>query len=408
MIRIADIVRYSVRELLQAPLKAAITIVSFAIATAVPVFVFGISAGMTEQVEDLGKEPFRRKVSVFASLDPMRIFRPRSEDVQLLKNTIPNIEAVGAVEIWNNQWVNDGDTFSRLTIYGVVPGTFEALGQKVVIGEVDQLFQNNSGDSPCLLNDVALRTLGLQRLPTNFSVNSYPCRPIGVVDKEPYTRDVPIIYFSLETARRMFRRSANVNRENISVDQGFQSDSVNRIAVKFADYDIMVSELDNIVRVLRTTREDFFSKPLREDLSFQKFDKTKFLDTQRNLEAFLYTVMLVIILFIVLTIGANTYHAVRERMGQILVQVALGARTREVAALQAAEILICLFIGIAAGVLLALNISEPFGASTNFRIRIDTTVLLQSIIVVFVGAVLASIAPILVIARLNPSDALKS
>jgi ABC-type antimicrobial peptide transport system permease subunit len=71
------------------------------------------------------------------------------------------------------------------------------------------------------------------------------------------------------------------------------------------------------------------------------------------------------------------------------------------------ELIITIVCGSLLGTSISIYLAEPLMTNSNFRISIDTLVLVKSFLIMTLGAMLSSLIPMYLISKTDPSSALK-
>lgn len=404
-----DVVRLAAASALQAPLRAVLSIISFIVGVAVPVFVFGISQGMKDQIAELGTEEFRRKLNIYRSFEEDSQFAPRLSDIDTIKSSSLPFTAIGAIESWPRSDIEIfGDMF-RARVDGITNEALVALTQPAIIGVRDFPGASVAGVPPCIINQRFYEELGFSELPHRMQVSGQECRIIGVVGPEPYApNNSNIVYLPIDIARGHFRSVADLERSGSGVFSSLNhSDQVSRIAVLFSNFSDMERSEPMLREIINRTRIDRLQNITEANTYFYPFDNQRYEATKRNLDGFLAIIMVTIVSFVILNVGLNSYYAIKAKIDEIAVQIALGASSTEIVIVTIAETMIYVLIGGVFGALLALQVASPLNSSTDFRIVTDFGVVVRSLVLLALSGLAAAAFPAWFASRIDPSSALK-
>lgn len=404
-----DACRLAIEAVSRSPLRAVLSVVSFSIGVAAPVFVFGISNGMRDQVAELSTEEFRRKVSIYQSWNPDSRFVPTSEDLTRLLNSSVPISVGGTFQSWRAQTAVINNATYEADVYGISDRALIATSQDVLVGRRQFTRFDNQYPPSCIISEALAGEIRNRSLPHQISVSGLSCAVVGVVGTEPYTGgERNVVYLPERAARGHFRGIAEQNNGRRLVLPQRSNDGVARIVLLFESYQHMEASLGAVRDLLNQSRPIPADRASESQILAYDFDEERYASAIRNMDTFLYSVMAVVISFIVLTVGLNAYYSIRERSDEIAVLFALGATPSELILIVAAETLFYVVAGGGIGIALAVPLAAPFAASTDLRITINGMVMLQAAGTLSAAGVAAAIIPAWNACRVDPSQALKS
>jgi hypothetical protein len=408
--RLVDILMISIEAMRVAPLRAALSVVSFMIGIAAPTFIFGVSNGMALRVAELAEEDFRRKLNIVPSWEVENTFVPTTDDVALLQLSGIQFEHVGASLIRRQIQAPVFGQLINIELHGITPDALAAMGQSAILGRAELQSNEYDATDPCIINRPLLEALDRRSVPHEIRVQRWRCSVVGLVEPEPFSgRERPILYLPIETARRAIQ---DADTSNSSVALGFSprrsEAEVDRITLIFPTYYEMVANVERIKALLNERRQDASEQITETQVRYTSYDAQRQERAINDLNLFLIIVMTLVVVFVVLTVGLNAYYAVRDRAEEIAIQFALGAKQIEVVGFILIESFIYILIGGLLGGLLATQLSAPFSDADGFRVAVDVGVLINSSLVLLIAGTLASCSPAWHASRVNPASALKA
>lgn len=405
--KFVDQLYIALSALKQSPAMVFINSVSFALAFSIPAFVFGISGGMKAQVADLGSEESNRKLSVFAGGIGESEYVPIVEDISRLLNSNVTFDAIGGWIVWPERSISWAGRETRVNIFGVTDFALIASGQIVPERTPDwqQLVPLDSTE--CLLSESVLLELAITTAPQMIEFESVTCSVVGVIPDEEYLdSNRASIYVPLTRGVLLLGARRGGARPIASLSSGAGNIELSRLIILFGSNDELRRQIVNVKMILSKGRHDRGSVTDAQ-IAASRFDHEKYGATLENLDRFLFTVMFLVVSFITAVIGLNTFYSIRMRTGDLAVQIALGARPTDLAIATLLETALCLVVGAMVGATLALSLVASFTSSPQFRVLIDTNVLVRSAMVVSFAGLAASALPAFVVSNMNPSDLLK-
>lgn len=407
--RIIDGISVALETARAAPMRAALSIISFMIGIAAPTFIFGVSNGVTMSIIEITQEDFRRKLSIYPSWSTETAFTPTKDDIARIEVTGLNFEHIGGTLVHRNVSVSSYGQIITVDVHGITPDTLASLGQLSIVGQ--SRLENDSHDSgiPCIVNQFYLEAHESLTIPHEVSLQRVTCWVVGVVQAEPFSGgERPIVYLPLEAARRVFQELDQSSPDvSLRFDPRRSEGEINRLSIIFPTYYEMIASVDHIIHILNAIRPDPLEQVTRNQIMYTSFDIERQERALQDLNLFLFMVMVLISGFVVLTVGLNAYYAIRERSNEISIMLAFGARQHEIVIVVLIESGIYIIIGGLLGALAAAQLSGPFSDPSGFRVAVDAGVLARAAVVLAVSGSLAAAIPAWHASRVDPAAALK-
>ncbi|MCH2038108.1 MAG: FtsX-like permease family protein, partial [Rickettsiales bacterium] len=97
----------------------------------------------------------------------------------------------------------------------------------------------------------------------------------------------------------------------------------------------------------------------------------------------------------------------RERTQELSVQMALGAKRRDLCSLVLIEMMITTMIGGLLGIILAVGAAEPFSKSTDLQMLIDGGVLISATMIGLAIGLFSSISSLWLVINISPSESFR-
>ena len=409
-----DLVFFSVASILSNPIKSALIVISFCIGIAAPVFVFGISNGMAAQIEQWSTETYRRKLNIYKIQSNERSFTPHYRDLRTINELPLDLSSIGGFKYWHQRNVSFESRETTSLVAGITSNALSAIDRSIIHGQGNLRIRNLSNVPSCILNDNLANYLELNpALPGGselsrkpiISVNGLDCEVIGIAGPEPYrTSSQRVVFLELVEARRYINSIEPVSRVG---DRNSEIDDLDRITILFQRQSDLEKQKNTILQALNSSRERPAIRLNPEELFHVRFNVDHFKRTKRSLEVFMASVMFVIIAFVVVNTGLNQYYDMRERTQELSVQMALGAKRRDLCSLVLIEMMITTMIGGLLGIILAVGAAEPFSKSTDLQMLIDGGVLISATMIGLAIGLFSSISSLWLVINISPSESFR-
>jgi len=407
--RILDIIYLILLQSFRAPLRSVVTIFSFCLGVITPVFVFGISEGMEEQIREILQADYRRTIVIYPDRSGDTVFVPMLRDVDLVQKSNLPVELAAAFESWPNKFVMFSGRSWRVLVEGVSPQAFDAMSSEFILGSGAIFSQPPGGIQSCVINERLFNAISAGHIPFEIHVDNLRCLVVGVIAGGYFNVDsIGVVYLEINNARDAFRNKEEMTRSGRRIFQSnYQDDAVSRILVRFQDYHSAKNNMDKIINIVNNFRVEIFQFSDHSNMQFNETGISEMENTKNRVDLFITVVMIIIYVFIIFNVSINSLYSIRARSEEISLSMALGASGRALLILVLLEIYFFAGLGSALGVVGAYLVASPFSDFADFRVVVNAEVIARSIAMIFLASTISIAVPAWFASKVDPAIALK-
>ena len=404
-----DAISISILSLFKSPVRSLLTLTSYIIGILAPCFVFSISEGMSIQIQNLGSENFRRKISIYQSNNEYSLFSPNLDDLSILSNSNIDYMYIGGTQVFTNVLISSNNENYRATIHGITEEALPSLAQSILYGQGLTYAEPTALRHQCLINQALANRISTPDLPLRIYIGRFECQIIGIVGAEPYVPNTNnIVYLDINVARDYLYQTYEDNR---SGDGIFQSNvdynDITRLSILFESYSVLVESVDEIIMAINQNRLGTEDQLSLDNLYYAEFDAQQYIDAKNSLDKFLILVMVVVSSFVIINTSLNSYYTINEKKEEIAVQIAIGANSYNMILLVAIETTILILIAGTIGMALSFFIISHFRTIGSIELAINIITLMQSFAFLSIIGLFSSVVPCWTTSKINPADAIK-
>ncbi len=391
--RLTDLVSQTLGTIRENKIRTFLTILGIVIGIASVILMLALGSGAQAQVQDRIASVGAQVVNV--SVNDSHYFLT-TQDVQALRDLLPNTEAVSGVLQSSGEVVFDGDSYAATfyaadEFYDVVEGFTYVTGRYFTSEESEQrqrvvLISKTFGE------DLFGLGLSANALGKDLSINGSNYSIVGILDSQGSAG------FSLGGAV-YFPYTTFVS----TIDH---KDTVTVIAVRAKDVESIPALKPFILALLNVRHQ----RAVGDDV-FKVSDLTSILETASQVTE-IFTLLLAAIASISLVVGGigimnMMLTTVTERTREIGVRKALGATRRDISIQFLTEAILLTFLGGLIGISIGVSLSILIGHFLPFQPKVTwSAVIMATLFSVSVG-LFFGYYPARKAAALNPIDALR-
>lgn len=391
--RLTDVVAQTLGSITENKARSLLTVLGIVIGIASVILMLSLGHGAQGKVQDQIASVGAQIVNV--TVDDKH-FALTQEDVQALRDSLPNTEAVSGVLQSFGDVVLNGDSYGATFYaadesYGTVEGFTYVTGRYFTTQEVEQrerviLISKSFGEDLFGAGDSALA------LDQNVVINGNNYRVVGVLDSQGSAgfSQGGSVYFPYTTF----------------VSEISHQTDVTVIAVRASDVD-SIPALKPFILALLNVRH---GRPTDDDV-FRASDLTSVLETASQVTE-IFTLLLAAVAGISLVVGGigimnMMLTTVTERTSEIGLRKALGAKRREISMQFLTEAILLTFLGGILGILVGVGLSTVIGMLLPFEPRVTVGAVLMATFFSAGVGVFFGYYPAQKAAKLNPIEALR-